>query len=103
MKIFSGCFQVTDMTNGNKKPSKWRSKVRQNRCHIVAEVSITPASSQLIIISTFQAKLSQFKLSFDRTATYVFPLLFLAFNVFYWAVYLLIMPVFIQVDRDRQT
>ena len=51
---------------------------------------------------TFQAKLSQFKLSFDRAATYVFPLLFLSFNIFYWAVYLLIMPAFIQVDRDRQ-
>merc|ERR1719510_1721812 len=77
--------KVTDMTNGNKKPSKWKSKVRQNKCHIVAE-----------------AKLSQFKLSFDRAATYVFPLLFLSFNIFYWAVYLLIMPAFIQVDRDRQ-
>ena len=52
--------------------------------------------------NNFQAKLSQFKLSFDRAATYVFPLLFLSFNIFYWAVYLLIMPAFIQVDRDRQ-
>ena len=92
------------MTNGNKKPSKWKSKVRQNRCHIVAEVTKKKTAQ---IVSTdnkndFQAKLSQFKLSFDRAATYVFPLLFLSFNIFYWAVYLLIMPAFIQVDRDRQ-
>ena len=48
----------------------------------------------------FQAKLSQFKLSFDRLATYVFPLLFFAFNLCYWAVYLVIMPYFIE-DRER--
>ena len=31
--------QVTEMTNGSKKhTSKWKAKVRKNRCHIVAEV-----------------------------------------------------------------
>ena len=49
-------------------------------------------------LEIFQAKLSQFKLSFDRTATYVFPLMFIAFNMFYWTVYLFIMPMFI-VER----
>ena len=46
-------FQVTDMTNGNKKPSKWKSKVRQNRCHIVAEVPQEPNQQTIsnIIIS----------------------------------------------------
>jgi len=76
--------KVTELKNGSKKPSKWKAKMRKNRCHIVAE-----------------AKLSQFKLSFDRAATYVFPLLFIAFNIFYWTVYLIIMPYFI-VDRERK-
>merc|ERR1719362_2047391 len=70
--------KLTEMTNG-KKQNKWKAKVRKNRCHIVAE-----------------AKLSQFKLSFDRLATYVFPLLFFTFNLCYWAVYLVIMPYFIE-------
>ena len=44
----------------------------------------------------FQAKLTRFKLSFDRAATYVFPFMFFLFNAGYWTVYLVIMPNFIQ-------
>ena len=48
-----------------------------------------------------QANLARFKLSFDKAATYVFPMLFICFNVCYWTVYLIIMPYFIE-DRDRK-
>ena len=46
--------------------------------------------------SHHQAKLTRFKLSFDRAATYVFPFMFFLFNAGYWTVYLVIMPNFIQ-------
>ena len=46
--------------------------------------------------SPHQAKLTRFKLSFDRAATYVFPFMFFLFNAGYWTVYLVIMPNFIQ-------
>ena len=39
IKICKYFCQVTEMTNGSKKhTSKWKAKVRKNRCHIVAEV-----------------------------------------------------------------
>lgn len=73
--------KVAELMNGSKK-SKWRKKVKKNKCQIVSE-----------------AKLTQFKLSFDRAATYVFPLMFILFNIFYWTVYLIIMPHFIQYGK----
>ena len=45
--------------------------------------------------------MAKFKLSFDKAATYVFPLLFGAFNICYWTMYLFIMPYFIE-DRERK-
>jgi len=79
--------KVADMRNGSKnskisKNSKWRTKVKRNKCQIVSE-----------------AKLTQFKLSFDRAATYVFPLMFILFNICYWTVYLVIMPDFVQYGK----
>ena len=51
----------------------------------------------------FQAKLTRFKLSFDRAATYVFPFMFFLFNAGYWTVYLVIMPNFIQYGIPEWT
>ena len=51
-------------------------------------------------VNMFQARLIRFKLSFDRGATYVFPLMFLLFNVGYWTVYLVIMPHYIQFGKE---
>jgi len=69
---------VTHLMNG-KGSSKWKNRIRKNHCQIEAE-----------------AKLTRFKLSFDRAATYVFPFMFFLFNAGYWTVYLVIMPNFIQ-------
>jgi len=81
--------KVAEVKNGGKpcKRSKsaghkWRTRIKKNSCQIVAE-----------------AKLTRFKLSFDRAATYVFPLVFILFNICYWTIYLVIMPNFIQYGK----
>ena len=74
---------------------------------LLTRMSLVLLSIILILLLTFsssvsrqyshhQAKLTRFKLSFDRAATYVFPFMFFLFNAGYWTVYLVIMPNFIQ-------
>merc|ERR1719397_1026568 len=47
-----------------------------------------------------EANLSLFKMNLDRGATYLFPFLFLCFNLCYWTVYLVIIPSY---HRDNIT
>ena len=63
---------------------------------IILVLLLTSSSSISRQYSHHQAKLTRFKLSFDRAATYVFPFMFFLFNAGYWTVYLVIMPNFIQ-------
>ena len=46
------------------------------------------------VFPTFQANLNLFKMNLDRGATYLFPCLFLLFNISYWTFYLIVMPRF---------
>ena len=42
--------------------------------------------------TTIKVNLNLFKLNLDRGATYLFPILFLTFNICYWTVYLVVIP-----------
>ena len=49
-------------------------------------------------ITTIKVNLNLFKLNLDRGATYLFPILFLTFNICYWTIYLVVIPSY-QTDH----
>ena len=51
-----------------------------------------------MLMISVKVNLNLFKLNLDRGATYLFPILFLTFNICYWTFYLVVIPSY-QTDH----
>lgn len=100
--LFQSAENISTECKRRSRKTKHKSSSYQSKAEVwILYKSLRETGGWEIIysdVTTIKVNLNLFKLNLDRGATYLFPILFLTFNICYWTFYLVVIPSY-QTDH----